>query len=204
MHIITGPAVHEDNESFQFQNDILRYVYCSWQWQGDKTGCDLWPCKPGLMRISFHGWRSNMLRRSRWMPERTTILRPSEKIVRGNLVDQDVSEILTSSESRVAPSLVNPGNKQQLAQRYLYQLFLSSPTLTCTSIWVSASSCEHVWSPSVFWPSLELTTLSNRVDTMTLSHVSMETRSSPRNWKSSSLLSSFRKTFSSSLEAWRG
>ena len=31
MHIITGPAVHEDNESFQFQNDILRYVYCSWQ-----------------------------------------------------------------------------------------------------------------------------------------------------------------------------
>ena len=30
-------------------------------------------------------------------------------------MDQDVSEILTSSESRVAPSLVNPGNKQQLA-----------------------------------------------------------------------------------------
>ena len=30
---------------------------------------------------------------------------------------------------------------------------------------------------------------------MTLSHVSMEARSSPRNWKSSSLLSSFRKTF---------
>ena len=28
MHIITGPVVHEDNESFQFQNDILRYVYC--------------------------------------------------------------------------------------------------------------------------------------------------------------------------------
>ena len=26
MHIITGPAVHEDNGSFQFQNDILRYV----------------------------------------------------------------------------------------------------------------------------------------------------------------------------------
>ena len=24
---VTGPAVHEDNESFQFQNDILRYVY---------------------------------------------------------------------------------------------------------------------------------------------------------------------------------
>ena len=31
MHIITGPAVHEDNESFQFQNDILGYVYCLWQ-----------------------------------------------------------------------------------------------------------------------------------------------------------------------------
>ena len=28
MHIITGPAVYEDNESFLFQNDILRYVYC--------------------------------------------------------------------------------------------------------------------------------------------------------------------------------
>ena len=49
-------------------------------------------------------------------------------IVRGNLMDQDVSEILTSSEFRVAPSWVNPGNKQQLAQRYLFQLFLSSPT----------------------------------------------------------------------------
>ena len=32
------------------------------------------------------------------MPERTTILRPSENIVRGNIVDQDVSEILTSCE----------------------------------------------------------------------------------------------------------
>ena len=47
-HIITGPAVHEDNESFQFQNYILRYVYCTWQWQGDTTACDLWQCKPGL------------------------------------------------------------------------------------------------------------------------------------------------------------
>ena len=28
---VTGPAVHEDNESFQFQNVILRYVYCLWQ-----------------------------------------------------------------------------------------------------------------------------------------------------------------------------
>ena len=92
------------------------------------------------MRISFHGWRSIMLRRSRWMPERTTILRPSENIVRGNLMDQDVSEILTSSESRVAPSLANPGNKQQSAQRYLYQLFLSSPTWC---LWhVQASGCQ--------------------------------------------------------------
>ena len=30
MHTITGPAVHEDNESFPFQNDILIYVYCLW------------------------------------------------------------------------------------------------------------------------------------------------------------------------------
>ena len=28
---VTGPAIHEDNESFPFQNDILRYVYCLWQ-----------------------------------------------------------------------------------------------------------------------------------------------------------------------------
>ena len=42
--------------------------------------------------------------------------------------------------SRVAPSLVNPGNKQQLAQRYLYQLFLSSPTWC---LWhVQASGCQ--------------------------------------------------------------
>ena len=27
--IITVPAVHEDKESFLFQNDILRYVYCT-------------------------------------------------------------------------------------------------------------------------------------------------------------------------------
>ena len=63
------------------------------------------------MRISFHGWRSIMLRRSRWMPERTTILRPSENIVRqshgsGCIWNPYQFRIL----SRVAPSLVNPGN----------------------------------------------------------------------------------------------
>ena len=29
MYIEIGPVVHEDNESFQFQNDIIRYVYCT-------------------------------------------------------------------------------------------------------------------------------------------------------------------------------
>ena len=55
-------------------------------------------------------------------------------------MDQDVSEILTSCESRVAPSLVNPGNKQQLAQRYMYQLFISSPTWCLGH--VQASGCQ--------------------------------------------------------------
>ena len=45
-------------------------------------------------------------------------------------MDWDVSEIVTCSGvlSRVAQCLVNPGNEQQLAQRHLCQLFLSSPT----------------------------------------------------------------------------
>ena len=60
-------------------------------------------------------------------------------------------------------------------------------SLTRISIRVSASSHEPGWSPSVFWPSLELTTLSNRANTMTLSHVSLEIQYCPRNWKSSSL-----------------
>ena len=48
--------------------------------------------------------------------------------------------------------------------------------LTGRRIRVYASSCEHDgWSPSVFWPSLELTTSPDRLDTMTLSHVSLET-----------------------------
>ena len=30
MYIATGPAVHEDNESFQFYDDIIRYAYCTY------------------------------------------------------------------------------------------------------------------------------------------------------------------------------
>ena len=76
--------------------------------------------------------------------------------------------------SRVAQCLVHPGNEQQLEQRQLCQLFLSSPSsnrslgsLTWRVIRVSASSCEHGWSPTVFWPYLELTTPSNMVNMMT-------------------------------------
>ena len=42
-------------------------------------------------------------------------------------------------------------------------------SLTWRSIRVPASSCEHDWSPPVFWPYLDLTIPSIRVDTMTLS-----------------------------------
>ena len=63
------------------------------------------------------------------------------------------------------------------------------------SIQVSASSCEQGWSPSVFWSILKLTTESITVEMITLSPVSLETHSWPKNRKSSPLLSSLRGKF---------
>ena len=71
------------------------------------------------MRIYFHGWWSMMLRRSRWMHERTTIRWPSEDIMQrqsrgsGCIWNRDQFRMI----SRVAQCLVNHGNDQHLAQR---------------------------------------------------------------------------------------
>ena len=99
------------------------------------------------MWISFHGWWSIMLRRSRWMRERITILWPSEDVVQ--LGQSQGSTCIWNRYqfrmlSRVAPRLVNPRNEQQLAQRHLYQLFLSLPSWNW-NLWclldVGASVC---------------------------------------------------------------
>ncbi len=65
------------------------------------------------MRISFHGWWSMALRRSRWMHERTTLPWPSEDIVQrqshgsGCIWNRYQFRML----SRVAQCLVNHGNE---------------------------------------------------------------------------------------------
>ena len=173
MHSITGPAVglHEDNESFPFQNDILRYVYCTWQWQGDTTVCYLWPFNPGLPCgfLSTVGEIWCYVAAGEY--ERTTFFWQIDDILQRQSYGSGC--IWTPYQFRMLSTvdecLVNPGNEQQLEQRHLYRLFLSSPSSNRSSwgLRVSASSCEHGWSPTVFWPSLELTTPSNRVNMMT-------------------------------------
>ena len=139
------------------------------------------------MRISFHGWCSMMLRRSRRMHERTTILWPSQDIMQrqslGSVVylkllpvpnaiqsyttfDKSWKWVTASTPTSVLTVLIITDLKPQ---------FMAY--LTRRSIRVSASSCEHGCSPSVFWSSLELTTPFNRVDAMPMSPVSMTAES---------------------------
>ena len=158
------------------------------------------------MRISFHGRWSIMLRRSRWMHERTTILWPSEDIVQRQsdrsgsvyLKSLPVPNAIQSCSTFGKPWKWATASRTTSASTVLVITDLKPEFMVsfiCRSIRVSASSCELVWSLSVFWPSLELTTPSNRVNTMTLCPMFLETCSCPRNWKSSSILLSFRNTF---------
>ena len=85
------------------------------------TNC-LWPLARqarSSMQISFHGCWSMMLRRSRWMHERTTIIWPSEDIVQrqSHGTGCNWNRYQFRMLSRVAQCLVNHGNEQQLAQR---------------------------------------------------------------------------------------
>ena len=139
------------------------------------------------VRISFHGWCSMMLRRSRRMHERTTLLWPSQDIIQmqshGSVVylkllpvpnaiqsytmfDKSWKWVTASTTISVSTVLIITDLKPQ---------FMAS--LTWRSIRVPASSCEHGCSPSVFWSSLELTTPFNRVDAMTMSPVPMTAES---------------------------
>ena len=83
MHIIPGPAVglHESNESFPFQNDILGYVYIHGNDRVTK-----------LYVISGHA-----------SPVFHADLFP--RLVKYDVTSQPVSEILTSSECY--PELLN-------------------------------------------------------------------------------------------------
>ena len=75
-------------------------------------------------------------------------------------------------------------------------------SLTWRSIQVSAVSCEHGLSQSVFWPSLEITTPTDSADTMTLSHVSLETLFVVGTGRVQPYCHRFVRRLSSSLEAW--
>ena len=135
----------------------------AWKWQGDKTLCDLWPCKPGLPCgfLSTVGEVWCYVAAGECMKEQHSFgnLRTQ---CNGNLMDRDVSEILTSSECY--PELLNVCKPWKWATA---TTTTSVPTvlmvtdfkpqfmgsLTWRSIRMYASSCEHGWSPSVLWHS---------------------------------------------------
>ena len=74
MQLMPDPAVHTDNESFQFQKDFM-YVYCARQSQGNTTVGDLGPYGflPVVGEVGRYIAAGGCL-------TKITILRPSEDI----------------------------------------------------------------------------------------------------------------------------
>ena len=135
----------------------------TWQWQGDKTLCDLWPCKPGLPFgfLSTVGEVWSYVAAGECVKEQHSFgnLRTW---CNGNLMDRGVSEILTCSKCysellnvckpwKWATPATTTSVPTVLMVTDFKPQFIGS--LTWRSIRMYASSCEHGWSPSVFWHS---------------------------------------------------